>query len=113
MGYTIYHNARCSKSRCALQKLEEENREVTIIEYLKNPLSILQIEELLKKLGIKAEDLVRKTEAVYKEEFKGKSLTEEEWVTAMAKYPKLIERPIIVKEGKAVIGRPVENIDKL
>lgn len=113
MSYIIYHNSRCSKSRCALQKLEDEGKEFTVVEYLKTPLSEAEIAELVAKLGIKAEDLIRKTEAIYKEEFKGKNLTEAEWIAAMAKYPKLIQRPIIVKGEKAVIGRPEENIDTL
>lgn len=113
MSYIIYHNSRCSKSRCALQKLEDEGKEFTVVEYLKTPLSEAEIAELVVKLGIKAEDLIRKTEAIYKEEFKGKNLTEAEWIAAMAKYPKLIQRPIIVKGEKAVIGRPEENIDTL
>lgn len=113
MSYIIYHNSRCSKSRCALQKLEDEGKEFTVVEYLKTPLSEAEIAELVVKLGIKAEDLIRKTEAIYKEEFKGKNLSETEWIAAMAKYPKLIQRPIIVKGEKAVIGRPEENIDTL
>jgi len=61
-------------------------------------------------LGIAAEELIRKGETVYKENFKGKNLTEEEWISAMVAYPKLIERPIVVKNGKAAIGRPPENV---
>ncbi len=113
MSYIIYHNPRCSKSRCALQKLESEGKKITMIEYLKRPLQAEEIAELLKKLGMKAEDLIRKTESVYKEEFKGKNLSEKEWIAAMVKYPKLIQRPIIVKGEKAVIGRPVDTIDEL
>ncbi len=113
MNYTIYHNSRCSKSRCALQKLEEEKKDFTVVEYLKTPLTAEEIKDLLKKLGMSAEALVRKTEVVYKEQFKGKELSESDWIAAMEQYPKLIERPIIVKGEKAVIGRPAENINRL
>lgn len=113
MNYIVYHNTRCSKSRNAVKKLEDENKEFTVVEYLKTPLSAEQIKDLLKKLDMDAESLVRKTETIFKEEFKGKLLSEEEWIAAMVKYPKLIQRPIIVKGEKAVIGRPLENIDKL
>lgn len=113
MHYTIYHNTRCSKSREAVKKLENENKRFIVVEYLKTPLSAEEIKDLLGKLEMKAEDLVRKTESVFKKEFKDKTLSEEEWIVAMAKYPQLIERPIIIKGNKAVIGRPAENIDKL
>lgn len=113
MNYIVYHNTRCSKSRNAVKKLEDENKEFTVVEYLKTPLSAEQIKDLLKKLDMDAESLVRKTETIFKEEFNGKLLSQEEWIAAMVKYPKLIQRPIIVKGEKAVIGRPLENIDKL
>lgn len=113
MEYTIYYNPKCSKCRYALQKLEDDQKEYTIVEYLKEPLSAEELEVLLGKLGIKAEELIRKTEAIYNEEFKGKNLSEKEWIAAMVKYPNLIQRPVVVKGDKAVIGRELENIDKL
>ena len=109
----IYHNPRCSKSRNSFNYLKEKGIEFETIEYLKTPPTIDEIKELLNKLGIKAEDLIRKGEAIYKEQFKRKELTEEEWIEAMVQYPKLIERPIVVKDDKAVIGRPLENVEKL
>lgn len=111
--YTVYHNNRCSKSRCALEYLDEKNAEYEVVEYLKETVDHKQLKEIISQLGIPAEDLIRKGEADYKEHFKGKNLSEKEWIDAMVKYPKLIERPIIVKNGKAVIGRPVERIDEL
>ncbi|GAB5526845.1 MAG: arsenate reductase (glutaredoxin) [Roseivirga sp.] len=110
---TIYHNPRCSKSRQTLQLIRESDNLVEIVEYLDDHLSADELEELLEKLGIKAEQLVRKGEAIYKENFRGKSLSEKEWIQAMVEYPKLIERPIVVKDDKAVLGRPPENVKAL
>ena len=111
--YTVYHNNRCSKSRCALEYLDEQKSAYEVVEYLKEPLSADQLKELLTQLGIPAADLIRKGESDFKENFKGKELSENQWIDAMVKYPKLIERPIIVKNGKAVIGRPTERIEEL
>ena len=112
-NYTVYHNNRCSKSRCALQYLDDQKSDYEVVEYLKNPLSADQVKELLVQLGIPAAELIRKGEPDFKEHFKGKELSEKQWIDAMVKYPKLIERPIIVKNGKAVIGRPTERIEEL
>ena len=110
---TIYHNPRCSKSRETLQLIQEKGAEVAVVEYLKEIPTPAELRDLLEKLGISAEQLLRKGEAVYKEEYKGKEMTEEEWVLAMVENPKLIERPIIVKGNKAVLGRPPQNVLEL
>lgn len=109
----IYHNKMCSKSRNSYTLLKEKGLEFETIEYLKNPLTEKELTELLTKLNIPAEDLVRKGEADYIKNFKGKNLSESEWINAMVKFPKLIERPIIVKGNKAVIGRPIEKVIEL
>lgn len=109
----IYHNSRCSKSRQGLQLLKEAGASPEIIDYIKNPLTVGEIKEILAKLNIPAIDLVRKNEAIWKEQFKGKELSEDEIIKAMSDYPKLIERPIVVKDNKAVIGRPAEKIKSL
>lgn len=109
----IYHNPRCSKSREGLGILQASKVDFEIIDYLKNPLSFEDLKEILRKLDIPAIDLVRKNEAVWKEKFKGKTLSEEEVIEAMVSYPKLIERPIVIKENSAVIGRPPEKIKSL
>lgn len=109
----IYHNPRCSKSRCSLDLLQEKGIEVDIVKYLEETLTKEELKTLLEKLYMKAEDLVRKGEKEYKEHFKGKTLTEEEWIEAMVQYPKLIERPIFENGDKAVIGRPPEKILEL
>jgi arsenate reductase len=109
----IYHNSRCSKSRCTLDIITEKGQDVTIIEYLKSPLSKDEIKGLLVKLNIPAAQLIRKGEVDFKENYKGKTLSEDEWINVMVKFPKLIERPIVVKGDKAIIGRPPENVLEL
>ena len=108
----IYHNPRCRKSREGLSILTESGKEFEVIEYLKNVPSKTELQDILKLLKVDPMELVRKNEAIWKKDFKGRDLSEEEIVEAMVKYPKLIERPILVKEGKAVIGRPTEIINE-
>ena len=109
----ILHNNRCSKSRCALEILENKGVDFEIVKYLENPLSASEIKDLLKKLDMPSEAILRKGEADYKANFKGKTKSENDWIDAMVKFPKLIERPIIIKGDKAVVGRPPENIEQL
>jgi arsenate reductase (glutaredoxin) len=113
MPYTIYHNPRCSKSRQALELLREKGEEPKVIEYMKDVPTEREMEMILMKLNMKAEALVRKSEAIYKEKFKGLQMNEHEWVHIMREYPQLIERPIVIKDHKAVIGRPIERIAEL
>ena len=110
---TLYHNPRCSKSRSALALLEEKGFRPAVVEYLKTPPTKEELRSILKKLGMKPEQIVRKSEDVYKQKFAGKSLTDEQWLDALAKNPILIERPIAVKGDKAVVGRPPENVLEL
>lgn len=107
----IYHNPRCSKSRQTLALLQEQGIEPTIIEYLKTPVSAQDITELLALLGISARELLRKGEAVYKElALADKSLSDEQLIAAMVDNPKLIERPIVVHNNLARLGRPPESV---
>jgi arsenate reductase len=106
---TIYHNPRCSKSRQTLALIEEQNHDVTIVEYLKTPLSVSEIEKLLALLKVSPIDMMRTKEA----EFKEQNLAQADDVTliaAMATTPKLIERPIVSDSTRAIIGRPPENV---
>ena len=109
----IYHNPRCTKSRQTLAIIEEKGIEVEKVLYLENALTKIELIHILKKLGIDAEKLVRKSEVIYKEKYKGKNLSEEKWIEVMVENPKLIERPIVVKGEKAIIGRPPENVKDL
>ena len=110
---TIYHNPRCRKSREGLAVLEQAGVNYTLVKYLDDPLSADQIKELLHKMGIKPIELVRTKESIWKEQYKGKELTDAQIIQAMATHPKLIERPIVVNEDKAVLGRPAERIKEI
>lgn len=106
----IYHNPRCSKSRQTLSLLKEKGYDPKIIEYLKTPPTSAELKEVIQKLNIVPQDLLRKNEADYKTHFKGKELSDDEWITAMITYPKLIERPIVINQDKAALGRPPEQV---
>ena len=109
----IYHNPRCGKSREGLAILEESGKDFEIVKYLENPPSYIELAAIIGKLGIHAIDLVRKNESVWKENFKGKNLADEEIIQAMVDHPKLIERPIVIHNNKAIVGRPPENIKQI
>lgn len=109
----VFHNPRCSKSRNVVSELESRKEDFSVFEYLKEDLSIDLLEEVLGKLKMNPEDVLRRGEADYKAFVKGKNLSREELIQKMIDYPKLIERPIIIKGNRAVIGRPLENINDL
>lgn len=111
--FTIYHNPRCTKSRATLALLEENGIAPDVVEYLKTPPTAAELQAILVKLGMPAEQLVRKGEELYKEKYSGKHLTEAQWIEAMVRDPTLIERPIVVSGRRAVLGRPPENVQKL
>lgn len=108
---TIFHNPRCSKSRAAMELLTEKGIEADVVKYLDTPPDRNTLVEVLEMLGLEPRELMRKGEAEYKENnLADDSLTRDELIDAMVSFPKLIERPIVVKDGKAAIGRPIENI---
>lgn len=109
----IYHNPRCSKSRQGLAILEASNLNFETIKYLDTPISIAELAEIIKLLNIDPIDLVRKKEIIWKEKYKDKNLSDSEIILAMTENPTLIERPIIINNGKAVIGRSPEIIKKI
>ena len=107
----IYHNPQCSKSRKALEIIKSKNIEPTIILYLKNKLSKNEVKNLLMKLGLSIRDILRIEEDEYKNNnLKNEKLSSDELIDFLIKFPKLLERPIVIKNNKAVIGRPPENI---
>jgi arsenate reductase len=110
---TIYHNKRCSKSREGVCFLENLNKPFETIHYLEKTLTYTELETIIKKLKIKPIELVRVKEKDWIENFKGKTLTDLEIIEAMLKYPKLIERPIVINGEKAVIARPSELINTI
>ena len=106
----IYHNPRCSKSRNTLSIIQEMGNEVEIIEYLNSPPTAKELEVILEMLNIQPIELIRKDEIIWKEKYRGKQMTDDEIINAMRENPKLIERPIVIKNGKAIIGRPPEKV---
>jgi arsenate reductase len=109
----IYHNPRCRKSREGLELLENTGKEFEIVKYLEDIPSKSELKEILGFLGMSPMELVRKNEAIWKENYKGKELSDDEIIAAMVEHPKLIERPIIINGKKAVVGRPAEKINTL
>ena len=107
----IYHNPKCSKSRKALEIIRSKNIEPIIILYLKNKLSKTEVKNLLIKLRLSTRDILRKNENSYKaNNLSNEKLSDDELIGFLIKFPKLLQRPIVVKNSKAVIGRPPENI---
>ena len=111
---TIYHNPRCSKSRKALEIIKSKNIEPTIILYLVNKLSKAEVKNLLSKLRLSIRGIVRKGEDEYKKNnLKNENLTDDKLIELLIKFPKLLQRPIVIKNSKAIIGRPPERILKI
>ena len=110
---TIYHNNRCSKSREALDILEASGKPFTVVHYLEDVPSKAELSHIIDLLDIMPIDLVRKNESIWKENFRDENLTDEAIVDVMLKYPKLIERPIVVNGEQAIIGRPPQDITNI
>ncbi|HET6989890.1 MAG TPA: ArsC/Spx/MgsR family protein [Bacteroidia bacterium] len=106
----VWHKTTCSKSCEVMNLLKKKKIMPDVFLYSVTPPTEEEIKSVLKKLGIPAEQLIRKKESIFKEKFEGKKMTEEKWIKAMVKYPILIERPIIIKGNKAVIGRPTARV---
>ena len=111
MSITIYHNPKCSKSRQTLELLQEKGVSPTVIEYLKSPPTAETLKEILAQLGLAPRDLMRKKEDAYSEnELDNPSLSDDDLISAMIRHPILIERPIVLANGKAALGRPPEQV---
>ena len=106
----IYHNNSCSKSRATLELLKDQNLDLEIQEYLTNIPSRSELKEILAMLNFKPMDLLRKNETLFKEKFSQLELSDEKWIDILLENPILIERPIVIKDGKAVIGRPIKQV---
>ncbi len=106
----IYHNPRCKKSREGVAFLEDAQIDFEIFKYLETPPNSEEVKDLLEKLSYTPIQLVRKNEPVWKENFKGKEMSDNEIIHALTNFPKLIERPIVIHKNKAVIARPTESI---
>lgn len=106
----IYHNNRCSKSRCGLEIVKESGKEFEIVNYLVDAPSFTDLEGIIALLDISPIELIRKNEGIWKDKYKGLSLSNDELINAMVEHPKLIERPIVINGNKAIIGRPPERI---
>lgn len=109
----VYHNPRCSKSRMALAYLNEKGLDYKVVEYLKETPTKKELTAIVKELGIEPIELIRKSEEEYKALKDKKSYSSEDWINAMVEFPKLIERPIVIGNGKAVVARPTEKIDEI
>jgi arsenate reductase len=109
---TIYHKSNCSTSIKVLDVLKKSGKKYKIIEYIKTPPTIEELTSIVGKLGITSESLIRKKEPLFKEKFANKKLTEEKCISIMVENPILIERPILIKRTRAIIGRPIETVEK-
>ncbi len=108
---TVYHNPSCSKSRATMELLTEKGLEINVVRYIDTPPDRTTLLDLLDMLGLEPRELMRKGEQEYKDNnLADESLSPDDLVDAMLKYPKLIERPIVIKDGKAAIGRPIEKV---
>ena len=108
---TIYHNGACSKSKGALEILQETGADFDLRWYLADPLSKDELRTLLQKLHMQPSQLVRKSEPVYKEQYEEKELTENQWLDALLEHPVLMERPIVAQGDKAIVARPPETVN--
>ena len=109
----IYHNPRCKTSREGLKYLEERGYEIQVVNYMQDGISVDELRTILKKSRLSVDDLIRKQEQLYKDEYKGKELSQEEWLTILSENPKLLQRPIVVNGSNAVLAQPPNEIDKI
>lgn len=109
----IYHNPRCKKSREALNALKEKGYDPEVIKYLDHPPTPDELKEVLKKADLKVDQVIRKEEKLYKEQYKGKELSEDDWLKVLNENPRLIQRPLVVYGERACLARPMEEMDKI
>jgi arsenate reductase (glutaredoxin) len=112
-AWTIYHNPRCSKSRATLALLKQHNIDPVVIDYIKSPPTATELKSVLQKLGMRPDQLIRTGEEEYESKIAGKKLSDTQLIATLITHPVLIERPIVVVDERAAIGRPPENILQL
>jgi arsenate reductase len=110
---TIYHYPKCKNSRAGLEYLRQHGLDFTVVEYFRNPISRETLKDILMKMNVRPHELIRTQEDVYKSDFAGKQFNDEEWIDILLEYPRLMKRPIVVKGYRAVVGQPLEEIEKL
>jgi arsenate reductase (glutaredoxin) len=110
---TIFYNPKCKKSREGLKYIKEKGIDAEVINYINDGISEQQIKDILKKLNLRPEDIVRKQEDIYRKELKGKNFNDIEWIKILSENPKLIQRPIVVARHKAVIAQPPNKVEEL
>lgn len=110
MVVKVLHNGNCSKSNAVLEYLDENGVPFEIINIVEDPLSVLEIKTVLKKLNQSVFHMIRKTDKLYMEKYAGKNYSEEEWIKILSENPSLIQRPILIKGSVAMLGRPIENV---
>lgn len=110
MVVKVLHNGNCSKSNAVLEYLDENGVAFEIINIVEDPLSVMEIKTVLKKLNQSVFHIIRKTEKLYIEKYADKNLSEEEWIKILSENPSLIQRPILVKGSVAMLGRPIDNV---
>lgn len=113
MPVKIYHNPRCKKSRAGLDYLEKKTGDIEIIDYIKTGISVEEVSGIIKMISPMALDLIRTQEEFYKKELKSGKFSNEEWAEIISQNPKLLKRPVVIRNNKAVIGDPAQNIDNL
>jgi arsenate reductase len=113
MKVTLYHKPTCGTCQKVMKALQEKGVDITAIEYLKTPPSEAELDDLLRKLKMEPEELVRKKEPLYEEKFAGKSLSRAQWLKILHQNPVLIERPVVVMDNHAVVARPPERLAEL
>ncbi len=106
----VLHNNSCSKSRGILEYLDENGVAFEMIDFVTNPLTEIEMKTLLKKLNLNVQGIIRKNETLYKEQYADKDLSDDEWIKILIQNPELMQRPILIKNSVAMIGRPIENV---
>lgn len=109
----IYHNPRCAHSRAGLEYIENKGFDLEVKKYLSEGLTEMELTEILRKTGKKPHELVRTQEALYKSDYKGRNLTDQEWIEVLIRHPHLLQRPIVINGEKAVVAHPPEEIEKI